>query len=145
MQTLCRESDLRTAPNWQKIWKMTMTRQLLNTTSSSKFFDVVLFLLSRLVTGLCFQSVSSLVLELWQFSLIKEFTRNLVIGNTPVWVLPNIWRLEWVMDTKFGTNVSNKMLLNVAKLQSYSFYGFWVIKGKLTGGGGIKLPPPHSD
>ena len=136
MQTLCRESGLRTAPNWQKIWKMTMTRQLLNTTSSSKFFDVVLFLFSRLVTGPCFQSVSSLVLELWQFSLTKEFTRTLVIGNTPVWVFPNIWSLGWVMDTKFGTNVSNKMLLNVAKLQGYSFYGFWVIKGKLTGSGG---------
>ena len=135
MQILCRESGRQTAPNWQKIWKMTMTRQLRDTTSSSKFFDVVLFLFSRLVTGPCFQSVSSLVLELWQFSLTKEFTRNLVIGNTPVWVFPNIWRLGWVMDTKFGKNVSNKMLLNVAKLQGYSFYGFWVIKGKLTGSG----------
>ena len=27
----------------------------------------------------------------------------------------NIWRLEWGKDTKFGMNVSNKTLLNVAK------------------------------
>ena len=64
----------------------------------------------------------------------KGLTRNLEIGNTPVWVLPNIWRLGRVMDTKFGTNVSNRMLLNAAKFQGYSFYRFWVIKRKPTGG-----------
>ena len=74
----------------------------------------------------------------------KGLTRNLEIGNTPVWVLPNIWRLERVMDTKLDTNVSNRMLRNPAKFQGYSLYCFWVIKGKLTGeGGGVKLPPPR--
>ena len=64
----------------------------------------------------------------------KGRTRNPETGNTPVWVLPNIWRLGQVMDTKFGTNVSNKILLNAAKFQGYSSYRFWVIKGKPTGG-----------
>ena len=73
----------------------------------------------------------------------KGLTRNPEIGNTPVWVLPNIWRLGQVMDTKFGTNVSNRMLLNAAKCQGYSFYRFWVIKGKPTGGSKITLPPPR--
>ena len=41
-----------------------------------------------------------------------------------------------VMGTKFGTNVFNRMLLNAAKFQGYSFYRSWVIKGKPTGGGG---------
>ena len=50
-----------------------------------------------------------------------------------------MWRLGQVMDTKFGTNVANRMLLNAAKFQSYSFYRFWVIKRKPTGG--VKLPP----
>ena len=49
------------------------------------------------------------------------------------------------MDTKFGTNVSNRMLLNVAKFQGYIFYRFLVIKGKPTVGGGgrgkITSPP----
>ena len=36
------------------------------------------------------------------------------------------------MDAKFATNVSNEMLLNVAKSQGYSFYRFWVIKGEPT-------------
>ena len=37
-----------------------------------KFIDVVLFLLSGLVTGPSFMSVSSLVLELWQLSFIRD-------------------------------------------------------------------------
>ena len=71
----------------------------------------------------------------------KGLTRNPKIGNTPVWVLPNIWRLGQVGDTKFGTSVSNKMLLNPAKCQGYSFYRFWVTTGKPTGGGGKIIPP----
>ena len=77
-------------------------------------------------------------------SFYKGLTRNPEIGNTPVWVLPNIWRLGRVMDTKFGTNVSNKMLLNAAKCQGYSFYCFWVIKGIPTGRGGKITHPPLS-
>ena len=70
-------------------------------------------------------------------------TRNPEIGNTPVWVLSNIWRLGQVMDTKSGTNVTNRMLLNAAKFQGYSFYGFWVIKRKPTEEGKITPPPLH--
>ena len=40
--------------------------------SSSIFLDVVLFLLSSLVTGPSFMSVSSLVLELEQFFFIRD-------------------------------------------------------------------------
>ena len=65
----------------------------------------------------------------------KGLTKNLEIGNIPVWLLSNIWRLGWVRNTKFGTNVSNEMLLNDTKGQGYSFYRFWVIKGKPTTGG----------
>ena len=71
----------------------------------------------------------------------KGLTRNPEIGNIPVWLLPNIWGLGQVMNTKFGTNVSNRRLLNASNFQGYSFYRFWVIKGKPTGGGGITLPP----
>ena len=125
MQTLCPESGLRTAPNWPKIRKMTMTSQFSDMTSTSIFFDVVLFLLSSLVTDPSFMSISSLVLELWQLSLlIRDWPENPEIGNTPVWALPNIWRLKQVRNTKFGTKVSNKMLLNSAKCQSYCFLLF---------------------
>ena len=50
-----------------------MTSQYSDITSSSIFFDVVLFLLSSLVTGPSFMSISSLVLELWQFSFIRDW------------------------------------------------------------------------
>ena len=73
----------------------------------------------------------------------KGLTRNPEIGNTPVWVLPNIWRLGQVLDPKFGTMyVSNRMLLNAVKFQGYSFYRFWIIKGKPTGGRGKINPTP---
>ena len=39
------------------------------------------------------------------------------------------------MDTKFGPNVSNRILLKAAKFQGYGFYRFWVSKGKSTEGG----------
>ena len=42
-------------------------------------------------------------------------------------VLSNFLRPGQVRDTKFGTNVSNKYLLNAAKFQVHTFYGFWVI------------------
>ena len=50
-----------------------MTLQLCDMTSSSIFFNVVLFVLSRLVAGSSFMSISSLVLKLWQFSFIKDW------------------------------------------------------------------------
>ena len=55
----------------------------------------------------------------------KGLTRNPEIGNIPVWILANIWRLGQFMNTKFDTNVSNRMLLNAAKFQGYSFYRFF--------------------
>ena len=54
----------------------------------------------------------------------EGLSKNPEIGNTPIWVLPNIWRLERVRDTKFSKNVSNKMLRNAAKYQGYSFLKF---------------------
>ena len=73
--------------------------------------------------------------------LYKGLTIYQEIGNTPVRVLLNIWKLGRVRNTENGRNVSDEILLNVAKCQGYRFYCFWVIKGKPTGG--IKLPPPR--
>ena len=50
------------------------------------------------------------------------------------------------MDTKFGANIFNRMLLNAAKFQGCSLYRFWVIKENPTGGGGgrkITSPLPR--
>ena len=67
------ESGFRIAPNLPKIGKMAMTSQFVDMTSSSSLFAVVLFLLSILVIGPSFMSISSLVLELWQFSFVRDW------------------------------------------------------------------------
>ena len=131
MQTLCPESGFQTTPKWPSIQKLTMTSQFSDMTSTSIFLYcfVSLFKFSywsqfhvSIITG-------SGIMTLFFY---KGLTRNPKIGNTPVWVLPNIWRLGGVTDTKCGANLSNRMLLNAAKFQGYSFYRFPVIKETYT-------------
>ena len=74
-------------------------------------------------------------------SFYKRLIKNPEIGNTPVWVLTNIWRLGWFKNTKCDMKVCKKMLLNASKSQGYRFYRLCVIKGKPTGEG-VKLPSP---
>ena len=54
-----------------KIRKNDIDVTIADMTSSSKFFDGFLFLLSSLDTSQSFMSISSLVLELWQFFFIR--------------------------------------------------------------------------
>ena len=65
--------------------------------------------------------------------IYKRLTRNTEIKNNTAWIFSNTSRLGQVSDSNFCRNFCNKMLLNTAKCQGYSFYLFWVIKGKLTG------------
>ena len=65
------ESGFRIAPNWPWIRKMTGISQFPDTMSLSNFVDLVLCLLS-LVTGPSVMSTTSLVMELWQFSFIRD-------------------------------------------------------------------------
>ena len=55
-----------------------MTSPFTDMTSSSKCFEAVFFLLSSLASGPSFMSIPLLVLELWQFSFIRD--------------CPEIWR-----------------------------------------------------
>ena len=71
MQTLCSKAGLWIAPNWPKLREITMTLQFSDMVWTSTFFDVALFLLSRLVTGPSFMSISSLVQELWQLPFVR--------------------------------------------------------------------------
>ena len=121
MQTLFPESGLRTAPNWRKIRKMTMTSKFSDMTSTSNFFV-------SLVNFSYWSKFHVNIITSFQIMTIffKGLIKNPEIGNTPVWVLFNIWKLVRVRDTKGGTNVSKKMLLNAAKCWGYSFYRFWV-------------------
>ena len=88
-----------------------------------------------------FVDVTSLSVFLLSFVSLTEL--NPEIGNASFWVLFNMWRLGRIKDTKFGTGVSNEMLLYIAKYQGYSFYRLW---GKVNKGGGVWIisPPPTS-
>ena len=59
-----------------------MTTQFSKMKSSSVFFDVGVFLLSSLINGPSFMSISSLVLEIWQF-FYKRLNRNPELETLP--------------------------------------------------------------
>ena len=67
----------------------------------------------------------------------KWLTGNPEIRNPSVWVFPNILQVK---NIKSGAYVSHEVSLSAAKCQGYSFYRFWVIKGKPTGE--VKVNPP---
>ena len=117
-----------------------MTSQFLDLTTSSIFWRCFVSLVN--FSYYWFKSHVNIIAgsEVMTIFFYMGLTRNPEIGNTPVSVLPNIWRLGRVMNTTFGTHVSNTVLQNAAKFQGYSFYRFWVIKGKPTGA--VKLLPP---
>ena len=94
-------------------WKNSKASQFFNMTSSQFFFwrcfiSLVKFsYLSKFHVNIITDS------GIMTISFYKGLTRNPNIGNTPVWVLLKIWRLEWVKYTKLDTNNSNNILQNV--------------------------------
>ena len=79
--------------------------------------------------------------------IYKGFTRNREIGNTPVWVLPNIWILGRVMDTIFGLKVSDKILLNAerSKMPGVTAFTVFELLRENQLGEWVKLSSPHPD
>ena len=63
----------------------------------------------------------------------KGLTRNPEIGNTSAWVLPSIWRLRRVRDTKFGNNFSH------ARVTTFTISELLRENQKGGGGGGGKI------
>ena len=54
--------------------------------------------------------VNIIIVSDYCFLFIGDFTRNPEIANTLVWVLPDIWILELVRDTKFDRNIPDGKL-----------------------------------
>ena len=82
-------------------WLRVITKvlsQFSDMTSTSKVFDVVLFLMSNLVTGQNFMSISSLVMELWQFSFMRDWQEILKSEIQPSEFFPisGDWGKLWV-------------------------------------------------
>ena len=124
MQTLCPESGLRTAPNWLKIRKMTMTSQFPNMTSSSNFFGLVLFLLSSLVTGPSFMSIASLVLELWQFSFIRDWTEiwKLKILPSEFCLISGDWGELWTPNVERMSLIECYWMLQNSRVTAFTVF-----------------------
>ena len=128
------EFGFRIAADWPKIGQITMLSQFADRMLSSNFF--LRFFISRFNFSYWSKFHVSIITSSWVMTILvyKGLIKNPEIGNVPVWVLPNIWTLGQVEDTKFSTNVCNEKLLNATKFQGYKFYLFWIIKGKARGG-----------
>ena len=109
-----------------------MTSQFPDITSRSNLFDVVLFLLWSLVNGPSFMLISSLVLELWQFSFIRDWPEIRKSETLPSKFCPIFG--DW---DKLGIpNLTPVSLIKCYWMAQNAMYRFWVIKGKPIGEGG---------
>ena len=126
MQTLCPKSSLRTAPNWPKIQKITMASQLLDMTSSSEFFNVVLFLLSILVTGPSLMSISSLVLELWQLSFVRDWPeiRKSEIPPSEFCPISGDWDKLWIPNLARMSLIECYWMLQNSRVTAFTIFEF---------------------
>ena len=133
MQTLCPESGLWTASNWPKIRKMTMT-------STANFFDVVWFLLSSLVAGSSLMSISSLVLELWQFSFIRDCPeiRRSEILPSEFCPISGDWGELWIPNLALMSLIKCYWMLQNSRVIAFTI--FELLREIQLGGGG-KIPP----
>ena len=126
MQTLCPKSSLRTAPNWPKIQKITMASQFLDMTSSSEFFNVVLFLLSILVTGPSLMSISSLVLELWQLYFVRDWPeiRKSEIPPSEFCPISGDWDKLWIPNLARMSLIECYWMLQNSRVTAFTIFEF---------------------
>ena len=143
MQTLCSESSLWTAPKWLKIRKMTMTSQFFDMAPSSNFFDIVVFLLSSLVTGSSFMSISSLVLELWQFSFIRDWPeiRKSEIPLSEFCLISGDWGESWIPNLARLFLMKCYWMLQNSNLTASTV--FELLRENQLGGMGKSTPSPR--
>ena len=136
------------APDWPQIEKVSMKSQFSNMALSWIFFWRCFVSLVKFSYWSKFQVNIITGSGIMTISLYKGLNRNPEIANTPVWVLPNIWRLEPVTNTKVGKNVSNKNLLCYWMLQNTrttAFTAFELLRENQQGGWcgcAVELPPP---
>ena len=111
-----------------------------NMTSMSNCFDVVLFLLSSLVTGRSSMSTSSLVLELWQFCFIRDWPeiRKSEIHPSEFCLISGDWGELWV------PNLAQMSLIGCYwMVQNSNITAFTVLESlRKNHSRGITPPPP---
>ena len=117
-----------------------MTSQFFDITSTSNFFDVVLFLLSSLVTGPSFMSISSLVLELWQFSFIRDWPeiRKSEIPPSEFCPISGDWGELWIPNLAWMSLIECYWMLQNSRVTALTVFELFN-ENKL--GEGVKLSP----
>ena len=93
-----------------------MTSQFVEMTLSSYLFDFVFYLLSSLMTGPNFMSISSLVLELGQFSFIRDWPEIRKSETPPFEFCPisgNWGELEIANLTRMSQSTDDLPILNI--------------------------------
>ena len=139
------ESGFRIAPNRPEIGKRAITSQFVDKVSSSKFFDIVLFLLSSLVTGPSFMSISSLFLELWQFSFIRDWPEIRKSGITPSKFCPvsGDWGELGIPNLAQLSLMKCYWMLRNVRVPPFTVSEL-LSENQQEGGGGVKFTPfPH--
>ena len=119
---------------------MSMASQFSDMMLSSIFCDIVLFLLSSLVTGPSLMSISSLALELWQFSFIRDWP-EIRIGNTPSDFCPisGDWNKLGIPNLARMSLIKCYWMLQNARVTAFTASeGKPIVVGKIT-----PFPPPN--
>ena len=103
---------------------MTMTLQFSDMTSTSIFFDTALFLLSNLVTGPSFMSISSLVLELWQISFIRDWPeiRKSEIASYEFCPIYGDWGKLWIPNLSRMSLIECYWMLQNSKVTAFNVF-----------------------
>ena len=122
-----------------------MASPFANMTSSSNFFDIVVFLLSSLVTGPSFMSIS-LVPELRQLLFMKDWTEVPIseIPSSGFCPISGHWGELWMPNLTRMSLVKSYWTLQNARVTACTISE--LLREKQLGGEGwgegVKLPPP---
>ena len=103
-----------------------MASQFLDMTSSSEFFNVVLFLLSILVTGPSLMSISSLVLELWQLYFVRDWPeiRKSEIPPSEFCPISGDWDKLWIPNLARMSLIECYWMLQNSRVTAFTIFEF---------------------
>ena len=87
-----------------------------------EFFDVILFLLSILVTCTSFMSISSVVLELWQFYFIRDWPeiRKLEIPPSEFYPIAGDWGKLEIKNLAWMSLIKSYWMLQNARVTAFT-------------------------
>ena len=122
LQFMHPDSELQITPKMPLSRKMIMILEFVNMTSSTNFFNVVVFYLSSFVSNFHF-IIITVFLDMTIF-LYKGLAGNLEYENSQVWIFLFKWALRQARDSKFCKHISNKIFLVSTKRHDYSLDHF---------------------